>query len=156
MKPVSLVAVILFVAAFTGARACEMSGTSLQHPAPGEIDKTFGYYTHPILKTTRLHPGLDYRGAMGDPVVAAESGIVVQARREGGYGNYVRIDHGNGLHTAYAHLATIAVKVGDCVHKGTAVGTVGQTGIASSTHLHFELIENNRFVDPITRLPARS
>lgn len=156
MKPIPLIAAIVVFVAAAGACACEMSSAHFQHPVPGAVGGTFGLRTDPLLRTTRLHPGVDYAGAMGEAVAASESGIVVIARFEGGYGNYVRIKHGNGFETAYAHLETIAVKAGDCVRGGTAVGTVGQTGIASSTHLHFELIENNRFVDPLIRLPERS
>ena len=107
--------------------------------------------------------GLDYRGAGGEPVSAAEAGTVVAADRfneetkgEAGYGNYVRIDHGNGLQTAYAHLLNFNVKAGQCVSKGEVIGNLGNSGVSTEPHLHFEVIQNGRFADPSPLLPGRS
>lgn len=138
-----------------GAAACDR-GDGFQHPVSGEIYSPFGYRRHPLLKTMRLHSGLDYRERVGAPVVAAESGTVVAANFEGGYGKYVRIDHGNGMQTSYAHLLKIDVKLGQCVSKGETIGSVGQTGLSSEPHLHFEILRDNRFVDPAALLPVRS
>jgi murein DD-endopeptidase MepM/ murein hydrolase activator NlpD len=127
------------------ARACDTGGDNLVHPARGAIYRKFGYVKHPLLNVTRLHSGLDYRGKTGARIVAAEAGTVVVAGREGGYGNYVRIYHGNGLHTAYAHLRRIKVKPGQCVAKGETIGSIGHTGIAVGPHLHFEIIRTTTF-----------
>ncbi len=148
------IAAVLAIAA-AGANACEVGGR-LQHPVAGEIYKKFGFVEHPLLHTTLLHSGLDYRGAVGAPVIAAEAGTVVVAGREGGYGNYVRIDHGNGLQTSYGHLNKIEVKQGQCVGRGEIVGSIGQTGISTGPHLHFEVLRDDRFVNPISLLPERS
>jgi murein DD-endopeptidase MepM/ murein hydrolase activator NlpD len=138
----------------SGAASCEL-GEHLQHPSPGQIYAWFGYRKHPLLQTIRLHPGWDYNGSAGDPVVAAEAGKVVAAGWEGGYGKYVRIDHGAGLETAYAHLQKIGVKRGSCVSKGQVIGSVGQTGMAEGAHLHFEVIRDRRFIDPASLLAER-
>ena|SRR5947209_6863571 len=156
MKISWILSAAILVSISAGAQACDKTNGSLQHPASGEIYKTFGYVTHPILKRTRLHSGIDYSGPTGGQVVAADGGTVVVAGREGAYGNYVRIDHGNGMQTSYAHMDKIGVKQGDCVARGADIGTIGQTGVSSGPHLHFEILQNSRFVDPIPRLPARS
>jgi murein DD-endopeptidase MepM/ murein hydrolase activator NlpD len=132
--------------------ACETAG-GLQHPARGEIDAKFGFREHPLLHTVRLHSGVDYSGAYGDPIAAAGAGTVTAAGREGGYGIYVRIDHGNGLQTAYAHLLNYNVKPGQCVSEGEVIGRLGNTGISTKPHLHFEVLQNNRFIDPSSLLP---
>jgi murein DD-endopeptidase MepM/ murein hydrolase activator NlpD len=144
------------LAASCAANACDMGGGSLAHPAQGEIYKQFGYMRHPLLNTTRLHTGIDYRGQLGTPVPAAGAGTVVAAAREGGYGNFVPIDHGNGLQTSYAHLREIEVKPGQCIGKGEIVGGIGETGLATEPHLHFEIMRDNHFVDPMGLLPART
>jgi murein DD-endopeptidase MepM/ murein hydrolase activator NlpD len=138
----------------SAAASCEL-GEHLQHPSPGQIYAWFGYRKHPVLQTIRLHSGWDYKGSEGDPVIAAEAGKVVAAGLEGGYGKYVRIDHGRGLETAYAHLQKIGVIPGSCVSKGQVIGTVGQTGIAEGPHLHFEVIRDQRFIDPASLLAER-
>jgi murein DD-endopeptidase MepM/ murein hydrolase activator NlpD len=137
----------LIAASSTPIQACE-TGNQLQHPAQGEIYAKFGYPENPLVHTARLHSGLDYKGAVGDPVAAAEAGTVAAAGREGGYGNYVRIDHGNGLQTAYAHLLSYKVKPGQCVGKGEAIGSLGNSGLSTGPHLHFEVLRDDRFVDP--------
>ena len=78
------------------------------------------------------------------------------AGSEGGYGNYVRIDHGNGLRTAYGHLQNFNVKAGECVSKGQVIGGIGQTCISTGLHLHFEVLKDGRFIDPANALPSRS
>jgi murein DD-endopeptidase MepM/ murein hydrolase activator NlpD len=144
----------LVAASSTPLEACD-TGSQLQHPAQGEIYAKFGYRRHPLLRTVRLHSGLDYKGAVGDPVSAAATGTVAVAGREGGYGNYVRIDHGNGLQTAYAHLLNYNVKPGQCVSKDEVIGSLGNSGVSTEPHLHFEVIQNDRFIDPSALLPGR-
>jgi murein DD-endopeptidase MepM/ murein hydrolase activator NlpD len=148
----SLLAAVFFCS--SAAVSCEL-GEHLQHPSPGQIYARFGYRKHPVLQTTRLHAGWDYKGSEGDPVTAAEAGKVVAAGWESGYGKYVRIDHGKGLETAYGHLRKIGVKPGSCVSKGQVIATVGRTGIATEPHLHFEVIRDQKFVDPNSLLPER-
>ncbi len=154
MKPASIALAGLFAALPAGAFACE-TGAQSQHPAQGEIYRKFGYAKHPLLKTVFFHVGLDYRGAVGEPVSAAESGTVEVAGREGGYGNYVRIDHGNGLKTTYAHLMNFNVKPGQCVSKGEVIASLGNSGMTTGPHLHFEVIQDGKFADPTPLLPGR-
>ena len=97
----------------------------------------------------RLHQGLDIGGAHGANVVAANSGTVITVSFGSGYGNYVTIAHGNGIQTLYSHLSSAAVKVGASVTRGQVVGYVGQTGNATTPHLHFEVFVNGTRVDPL-------
>ncbi len=154
MKSAWIVLASIFAAYSTGAAACETGG-HLQHPAQGEIFRKFGLMKDPVLKTVRLHSGLDYKGAGGEAVTAAEAGNVEIAGQEGGYGNYVRIDHGNGMQTAYGHLLNFSVKPGQCVSKGEVIGSLGNSGISTGPHLHFEVIQDTKFVDPSLLLPVR-
>jgi murein DD-endopeptidase MepM/ murein hydrolase activator NlpD len=142
----------LFAASPARSEACG-TGNQLVHPAQGEIYAKFGWKKHPLLKTVRFHAGLDYMGAVGDPVEAAGAGTVAAAGRYGGYGNYVRIDHGNGLQSTYGHLLKLNVEPGQCIGKGEIVGSVGNTGLSTEPHLHFEVIQDNKFVDPCALLP---
>ena len=100
----------------------------------------------PILKTTRLHTGVDYELAIGEPVRAAAPGEVRFAGSNAGYGNYVTLRHGNGYETTYAHLSAFAVQQGSCVQAGDIIGRSGATNLGP--HLHFEVRINGRFVDP--------
>jgi murein DD-endopeptidase MepM/ murein hydrolase activator NlpD len=87
-------------------------------PALGSPSRKFGMVFHPLLNIAKLHTGIDYDGALGDQIVAAGEGIVVEAGRFGEYGIFVLIDHGSGLTTAYAHLAHVDVAEGACVEAG--------------------------------------
>lgn len=130
-------------------------GTSpgaLGWPVAGSVTSPFGYRTHPILGTTRLHAGIDIGAASGSPISAAESGRVILAGPSGGYGNAVVIDHGGGLSTLYAHQSSIAVAAGQQVARGDLVGYVGCTGLCTGAHLHFETRENGSPVDPMKYL----
>jgi murein DD-endopeptidase MepM/ murein hydrolase activator NlpD len=151
------ICVAVFLAAFSvAAPASAKLGVHLQHPVRGPIHSGYGYRTHPLLKTTLAHLGVDYRGRLGECIRAAAPGTVVVAGREGGYGRYVRIDHGHGLQTAYAHLGRIGVRRGERVRSGQVIGTVGMTGVSSRPpHLHFEVHRRNRAVNPVSFLPPR-
>ncbi|MNS37752.1 Murein DD-endopeptidase MepM [compost metagenome] len=103
---------------------------------------------HPITGQNKMHTGLDIAASSGTPVKAPASGTVSFAGWNGGYGNYVVIDHGNGLQTAYAHMSAINVKRGQRVTAGTQVGRVGSTGMSTGPHMHFEVKRNGQFVNP--------
>ncbi|CAN5876903.1 peptidoglycan DD-metalloendopeptidase family protein [soil metagenome] len=120
----------------------------LMRPVPGGVSSPYGYRIHPIFGTRRLHTGWDLRAATGEPIVAAESGVVVSAGARGGYGNAVVIDHGGGLATLYAHQSSVAVSAGQQVGRGQIVGYVGCTGYCTGPHLHFETLVGGRPVDP--------
>jgi murein DD-endopeptidase MepM/ murein hydrolase activator NlpD len=88
------------------------------------------------------HIGLDYRCSLGDPIVAAEAGVVVWVGWNGGYGNLVRVNHGNGYETYYAHFSAYAVSCGDPVYQGQVIGYCGSTGWSTGPHLHYEIRRN--------------
>ena len=121
-------------------------------PVAGVLSSGFGPRAHPILGTVRMHSGVDWAAPTGTPVRAAFDGRVREARVRGGYGNYVRLDHGQARQTAYAHLSRFAsgIRPGRSVRAGEVIGYVGTTGQSTGPHLHFELIENGRAVDPLT------
>jgi murein DD-endopeptidase MepM/ murein hydrolase activator NlpD len=125
--------------------------TSISWPAPGAITSPFGDH--------RNHPGIDIDGETGDPVLAAGNGTVTMAGQApggfGGYGIVVAIDHGGGLMTLYAHLSKVAVSMGQPVLAGQLIGAIGMTGLATGSHLHFELRVAGKPVDPMPWLPAR-
>jgi murein DD-endopeptidase MepM/ murein hydrolase activator NlpD len=121
-------------------------------PVPGVITSVFGPRTHPILGYTRMHTGLDFRAAYGQPIVAAASGTVILAGPFGGYGNTVVVSHGGGLTTLYAHQSSLNVGYGADVGAGDVVGFVGSTGLSTGPHLHFEVRVNGGAVDPMAYL----
>jgi murein DD-endopeptidase MepM/ murein hydrolase activator NlpD len=119
-------------------------------PTEGEISSYFGI-RRVATKTrrARMHTGVDIRAGQGSPVLAAAAGVVCFVGDWAGYGKIVEIDHDNGLITRYAHLSSYAVAVGATVISGEQVGTVGRTGRATGSHLHFETLVNGRHVDPM-------
>ena len=114
----------------------------------GRITSEFGPRTHPVTGAHRDHHGLDIAAATGTPIGAAADGKVTFAGSQGGYGNVVIVDHGNGTETRYAHQDTIAVTVGQSIRAGQRVGTVGSTGMSTGPHLHFEVRRHGEPVDP--------
>lgn len=124
----------------------------------GRFTSGFGYRRHPLLGTRKMHTGIDWAAPVGTPVLAAGSGTVEAAGRKGGYGNYVRLRHGNGYKTAYAHLSRIAKGVvkGAKIRQGQIIGYVGSTGRSTGPHLHYEVLVNNRFTNPMKIQVPRS
>ena len=119
-------------------------------PTPGyyTITSPFGMRLHPILKTYRVHTGMDIGAPMGSFVLAANSGVVSKATYSTSYGNLVMINHGNGISTAYAHGSEILVEEGQEVNRGDIIMKVGSTGWSTGPHLHFEIIVNGVKIDP--------
>lgn len=105
------------------------------------ISSNFGTRKHPISGYTRLHKGTDFAAPTGTPIYAAGNGTVERASRNGGYGNYIRIQHPRGYETAYAHLSRYAksIKAGRKVKQGEVIGYVGSTGASTGPHLHYEV-----------------
>jgi murein DD-endopeptidase MepM/ murein hydrolase activator NlpD len=128
------------------------SSGRFQWPVNGALTSSFGYRTHPVLGTRRLHAGVDFGAGTGTPIVAADGGTVVSAGWHGGYGNAVIIDHGGGVATLYGHQSRLAVSSGARVSRGQVVGYVGSTGMSTGPHLHFELRINGVPSDPMARL----
>lgn len=128
----------------------------LRHPLAGDLEVTspFGARIDPFYGRAAMHTGVDLMQPYGGPVLATASGIVTVAGAEGGYGNMVEIDHGNGLVTRYAHLSSVEVTVHERVAAGTVVGLVGSTGRATGPHLHYETRINGEPVDPSRFLKA--
>lgn len=119
-------------------------------PVLGEVEFSsgFGVRTDPFLGRPAMHTGLDFRASSGDPVRATAAGKVVNAGWQGGYGQMVEIDHGNGLSTRYGHLSKIIAKVGQSIQIGQVIGEVGSTGRSTGPHLHYETRIEGEAVDP--------
>lgn len=126
-------------------------GGEMHWPAPGftRITSPFGYRMHPILRTRRMHSGIDIGTPRGTTIVAATRGTVVSAGRLGGFGNTVIIDHGGGIMTLYAHNSRLLVTKGQEVMRGQRIALAGSTGMSTGPHLHFEVRINGKFVDPL-------
>ncbi len=125
----------------------------------GEMTSSFGMRFHPILHYARMHTGVDWANAMGTPVLAAGNGVVIKAGNgEQGYGRRIEIQHANGYVTTYSHLSGFArgVVEGAHVNQGQVIGYLGQSGLATGPHLHYEVIVNGRFVDPMAIKLART
>lgn len=119
-------------------------------PTSGRVTSPYGYRTHPIWGDRRLHAGVDISGAYGQPIVAANEGLVVDAYcTPGGYGCRVVLDHGGGYASLYAHQSSFAVRQGSVVAGGEVIGYVGSTGASTGPHLHFEIRVNGAPVDPM-------
>lgn len=139
--------------AAVAAKLAEINVTGFTWPVPGfnRITSQFGMRMHPILGYEKLHDGTDISGAgiNGTPILAAYSGTVVLAQSYWGYGNCVKIDHGGGVVTLYAHASAILVSVGQQVNAGDTIALVGSTGNSTAPHLHFSLIIKGEFVNPL-------
>jgi len=110
----------------------------------------FGMRFHPILKYWRPHTGMDFSAERGTPIYATGDGTIIKTEySRSGYGNTIVIDHGFGYNTLYAHLHNIGVSVGNEVKRGQIIGTVGNTGLSTRPHLHYEVFVNGRRVNPI-------
>ncbi|HXL13076.1 MAG TPA: M23 family metallopeptidase [Bradyrhizobium sp.] len=111
----------------------------------------FGGRRHPILGYVKMHTGVDWATPYGTPIFASGNGVVEKVGWEGGYGKYVRIKHNNGYETAYGHLSAYAkgLEPGKRVRQGQVIGFVGSTGMSTGAHVHYEILVNGRFVDPI-------
>lgn len=118
-------------------------------PSTRRITSYYGWRIHPIYGDNRFHKGIDIGASYGTNIVAADSGRVVEARYNGSYGNCVKIDHGNGTETLYAHCSQLVVNVGDTVDRGQLIAYVGSTGASTGPHLHFEVRVNGACVDPL-------
>ena len=121
----------------------------LGRPVSGKISSRFGKRTDPVNKKKAIHEGVDIKGKRGDRILATASGKVIKATKNGGYGNYVEIDHGNGYITAYGHMQNYLVKKGERVKQGQVIGQVGSTGRSTGPHLHYEIQLNKKPIDPV-------
>jgi murein DD-endopeptidase MepM/ murein hydrolase activator NlpD len=121
----------------------------MRTPVDGaRLSSGFGMRFHPVLGYSRMHQGVDFAAPSGTPVLASATGRVVGAGWGGGYGNVVRLDHGKGFTTRYAHLSRILVRAGQSVSQGQVIGHVGTTGLSTGPHLHYEVWQGSKPVDP--------
>ncbi len=111
----------------------------------------FGGRRHPILGYVKMHTGVDWSTPYGTPIFASGNGVVERVGWEGGYGKYVRLKHNNGYETAYGHMSAYAkgMEPGKRVRQGQVIGFVGSTGMSTGAHVHYEILVNGRFVDPM-------
>jgi murein DD-endopeptidase MepM/ murein hydrolase activator NlpD len=130
------------------AAAPSPSGTESASAPKGPVTSAFGWRRDPFTGATQFHSGVDIGLAYGTPVRAAAGGQVVFAGPRGGYGNVVVVEQPSGQQMRYAHLSAQTVHAGDTVETGQVIGQVGDTGRATGAHLHFEVLENGRAVDP--------
>lgn len=118
----------------------------------GWVSSTYGYRTDPFHGRRQFHHGIDFAGKKGSPIVAAASGVVMEAGKNGQYGNFVEIDHKNGYVSRYAHANELLVTTGDVVKKGQEIAKMGSTGRSTGTHLHFEVMKEGKRINPLRLL----
>jgi murein DD-endopeptidase MepM/ murein hydrolase activator NlpD len=121
----------------------------------GYVSSQFGNRTDPFTGRRAFHKGVDFAGREGAEVVAVASGVVIWSGERYGYGELVEINHGNGYVTRYAHNVDNLVAVGDTVRRGQVIARMGETGRATGPNLHFEVLLNDRPVDPLTYISAK-
>ena len=110
----------------------------------------YGYRIHPIYKTRKMHYGMDFSAKTGTEIYATGDGVISKVRRsKRGYGNYVKINHDFGYETLYAHMSKYIVKKGQKVKRGEVIGYVGNTGISTAPHLHYEVRKDKKKINPV-------
>ena len=137
---------------FFDAHGQSAKGMLMKTPVDGaRITSGFGMRFHPVLGYTRMHKGVDFGVPIGTPVMASGAGTIAYRGWEGGYGNFVLVNHGNGYSTGYGHLSRFAASlhVGSRVRQGQVVAFSGMTGVATGPHLHYEIRINNQQVNPL-------
>jgi murein DD-endopeptidase MepM/ murein hydrolase activator NlpD len=129
----------------------------LRMPLPdGQLRSGFGYRRHPILGYSKMHTGTDWANKVGTPIFAAGNGTIIKSGWASGYGNHIEIEHLNGYITTYSHMSAYGrgTDVGARVRQGQIIGYLGSTGLSTGPHLHYEVIVNDNFVDPMAiKLP---
>jgi len=120
----------------------------LGKPVQGRITSRFGKRRDPVNKKKAFHTGIDFHGKRGEKIYATADGVVKKRFKNGGYGKYLLIDHGNGYTTSFAHLQSFLVKKGDRIKRGQPIGLVGSTGRSTGPHLHYEVCLNKKPINP--------
>ncbi|BBM89502.1 hypothetical protein COTS27_01204 [Spirochaetota bacterium] len=123
-------------------------------PLSGILTSSYGIRLHPIKNRMLFHTGIDLAAAYGHPVRSALAGRVISVSHQGGYGNRIVIKHALGYQTTYSHLSRFNVKKGQSIKRGQIIGRIGNSGLSTGPHLHFEIKHRNRFVNPIQFLPS--
>ena len=130
--------------------SARLAATPSIMPTQGWLTSAFSSMrAHPILHIARPHEGIDVTAPMGTPIEAPAAGVVIETGWESGYGNTVSIDHGYGIVTKFAHTSKILVREGQRVSRGQRIALVGNSGLATGPHLHYEVHVNGRPVDPL-------
>lgn len=119
------------------------------YPTVGRITSRFGYRRDPFTGRSKFHEGIDIANAVGTPIYSTADGVATFSERNGGYGNQIIINHGNGFVTVYAHNYKNLVGVGDIVKKGQLIAYLGNTGRSTGPHLHYEIRKNGKVINPI-------
>ncbi|MEO1194441.1 MAG: peptidoglycan DD-metalloendopeptidase family protein [Pseudomonadota bacterium] len=138
---------------FFNAKGESVKKALLRTPVDGaRVSSRFGMRRHPILGYSKMHRGVDFAAPTGTPIYAAGDGKVEVARWNGGYGRYIRITHGQGYKTAYAHMTRFArgIRPGKRVKQGDVIGYVGSTGRSTGPHLHYEVIQGGKQINPLS------
>jgi murein DD-endopeptidase MepM/ murein hydrolase activator NlpD len=132
--------------------AVSRSGSNYGVVSGGRLTSNFGTRVHPVTRKSTFHKGVDIAAPRGNPVYAYSSGTVTYAGWASGYGNFIAISHGKGMVTRYGHLSAINVRVGQQVSVRQRIGAVGSTGVSTGPHLHFEVLINGSFKNPLNYL----
>ena len=119
--------------------------------ADGEMRSGFGMRYHPIMRYSKMHTGVDWANRIGTPILAAGNGTVIKAEWDSGYGRRIEIQHANGYVTTYSHQSAFAkgIAPGVKVRQGQVIGYLGSTGLSTGPHLHYEVLVNGSFVNPM-------
>lgn len=129
-------------------RTLSFSGGNNYGVTTGRLSSGYGYRTHPISGVRTFHNGIDIAASTGTGVYSYASGTVIAVSQDNTLGKYIAVDHGNGLVTRYLHLSKFNVSKGDKVSTGDRIGSVGNTGYSTGSHLHFEVLKNGSYQDP--------
>lgn len=130
-------------------RRIDMNAVPSRAPVLGSyITSGFGHRADPIVGGSQFHKGIDFEADVGDPVLAVADGVVSYAGDRSGYGNTVEIDHGNGYVTRYAHNSRLVRRVGELVRAGDEIAKAGSTGRSTGAHVHFEVWQDGRVMNP--------
>ena len=124
-------------------------GFDHETPVKGVLSSNFGYRDHPLEGTERFHYGVDLAADTGTAIACFADGTVTAVGESSSYGKYCTVTHANGCATLYAHCGRISVSSGAAVKKGEKLGEVGETGMATGPHLHFELQKDGVYLNPI-------
>ena len=124
-------------------------------PTRGWLSAAYGKREDPFTKQPDFHPGIDVSADTGQPIYSTATGVVSSSGWSGAYGKLVELDHGFGIKTRYGHMSQIAVEAGRTVKRGQIIGYVGSTGRTTGAHVHYEVLVNNRSMNPRLLLPKR-
>jgi len=122
--------------------------TAMPIAPPAQLSSTYGWRRLAFQAESSVHEGLDFAAPSGTPILAASGGVVRTAANQGSFGNLIEIDHGEGLLTRYAHAKVLLVKKGDLIRRGQMIARVGSTGLSTGPHLHFEVRQHDKPLDP--------